>query len=564
MVFHPSSRGCLRLILVTTALLGLIGCHAGSSPAPKALDSGGIKLRDVAAEAGLNFAWPTPTRTPLDIAETIGAGCAFLDFNRDGWLDVLLVGDPGSALFLNDGKGRFRDATREVGLDQIRGPWHGVAVGDYDGDGWPDLLITGYHRSVLLKNVAGRKLRDVSREAGFQDTGWASSAGWADLDGDGDLDLVVGHYVKFGPGIKRLCLLGRGIESGCPPAEYQAEFPRLFRNDAGHLVDITRAAGIGSTQGKTLALGFCDYDNDGDLDFYLANDGTPGDLFTNLGKMKFRNDNFLNGTAMGSDQVSFMAGMGVDWGDFDNDGDFDLVVTNFANFDFSLFRNDPPTFAQASGPLGIAEVTRRPLGFGDKFVDLDNDGFLDLVFANGHVYDNIHTIDPTQEYRQPLIVMHNEAGKHFADISKRVGADVLKPLVGRGLAVGDFDNDGRPDLLVVDIGGVPLLLHNETAPSGHWLGVEAREPGRGRNGLGARVTVEGPGLHLVRDVTTASSYLSSSDPRVLFGLGANQQIDRITVRWSGGSETVVNHPELGRYVSVTSSGARAAAPALAP
>lgn len=531
----------------------LAGCRSGTTAAPSKLPST-IQLRDVAPEAGLTFRWSEQGPSPLDISQTIGAGCAFLDYDDDDWPDVLCVGDPVCGLFRNEKGAQFTDVTEASGLGAVRGKWRGVAVGDYDGDGLLDLLLTGFGRVALLRQKSPGKFVDVTATSGIDCAGWSSSAGFADLDNDGDLDLVVGRYVKFGPDEERLCRLGSGVLSGCPPARYRAMKSQLYRNDGGRFSDVSDGAGFLRCQGKTLALGFCDYDDDGDLDVYLANDGAPADLFTNLGGFKFRNDNFITGTAHGSDNVSFMAGMGVDWGDYDNDGDFDLAVTNFSNVDYSLFQNRPPVFKHVSAETGIAEATRKPLGFGERFVDLDGDGWLDLVFANGHVYDNVTDVDPSLTYRQPLIVMKNENGMSFREVTAHAGEDLKRTLVGRGLAAGDFDKDGRSDLLVVDYAGQALLLHNETKLPAAWLGVRLKEPGVGRNGSGAWIEVTTPTRRYRRQVTTACSYLSSSDPTVLVGLGDETEVESLTVHWLSGQVTRIGRPKLSTYLDITPAG----------
>lgn len=544
------------LIGLILAVAGTAGCNSDRG-LHQSWPVSAIRLRDVATEVGLTFRWPEQGPPPLDISQTIGAGCAFLDFDGDDWPDVLCVGEPVCGLFRNEGGVRFRDVTRDAGLDKLKGRWRGIAVGDYDADGRLDLLLTGYDRVALLRQVSKGKFAETTKASGINCPGWSSSAGFADLDNDGDLDLVIGRYVKFGNADERLCRLGSGVLSGCPPAKYQAYQSQLYRNDRGRFTDVSGPSGFLQCQGKTLALGFCDYDDDGDLDIYLANDGTPADLFTNLGRFKFRNDNFITGTAHGSDNVSFMAGMGVDWGDYDNDGDFDLAVTNFSNVDYSLFQNRPPVFKHVSAETGISEVTRKPLGFGERFVDLDGDGWLDLVFANGHVYDNVKDVDPTLSYRQPLIVMKNVNGASFREVTAEAGSDAQKELVGRGLAAGDYDRDGRPDLLVVDYAGQVVLLHNESTAQGSWLGLRLAEPGTGRNGGGAWAEVKTPTRTYRRGVTTTSSYLSSSEPSLLFGLGEGDRVESVTVHWLSGQVTRVENPKLSHYLNVIPTGVEA-------
>jgi hypothetical protein len=469
--------------------------------------------------------------------DSFGAGCGFLDFNQDGRPDVVTVGTPGIRLFLGAEGGRFTDASAALGLLGYRGHWTGLAVADVDGDGWPDLLVTGFKRLLLLRNLQGKRVSEVTAQAGLDGANWGrwgASAGFADLDGDGDLDLVLTNYVRLGPNYRWTCEFAPGVVSGCPPREYDPEYSRVFRNDGGRFTNVTVEAGCNTTHGKTLVVAFCDYDGDGRVDFYLGNDGTPSDLLHNLGGFHFRNVGIETGAAFGATGQPTSA-MGADWGDYDRDGRFDLVATAFSDEEYSLLHQEQGLFRVVSERVGLGLPTFKPLGFGAKFLDVDNDGWLDLHFANGHVYDNVHLIDPGSEYAQPMMLFRRRPDGTYEDIAGTAGPGFATPMVGRGSAVGDYDGDGREDLLVVDLEGRLQLYHNETRNANHWLRVELRSA-RGGNRLayGARLELRQGAALLLRQVAPASSYLSSSDPRVHFGLGDSAAIDSLRVRWPSG------------------------------
>jgi enediyne biosynthesis protein E4 len=511
----------------------------------------GIRFEEVASRSGVVYRWNPKPRRPLRNRDAFGAGCAFVDFNNDGLQDIMLAGDPHCALFLNTGGGTFTDASAPSGLRAFTGPWTGCAWGDYDGDGWQDLLITGYHRLLLLRNEKGTRLSDVTARTGLSPHNWGnwgSGAGFMDLDADNDLDLVLLNYVVSKPGIKEYCELEPGVLSGCPPSQYQPEFGRLFRNDGGkHLVDVTARSGFQRTHGKGLVVGFCDADDDGRIDFYVGNDGTPAEFMRNLGKLWFRNIGLENGTAYGEMPGHSLAAMGVDWADYDRDGRMDFAVSAFSDESYELFHNDGAAmFSHTGGPMGIAGITFKPLGFGTKFADVDNDGWSDLIFANGHVYDNATGIDPLTSFRQPLMLLQNQQGRRYVDLAPVLGPPLTDPLLGRGLATGDYDNDGLVDLLVVDFEGTPRLLRNRSTVPGNWITLDLR--GRGRNlfAYGAQVSATKDSERWTGQVSPGSSYLSSSDHRVHFGLGPHEKLENVEIRWPDGERQAFRELRAGR------------------
>jgi hypothetical protein len=476
-------------------------------------------------------------------------------------LDVLLVG-PRLALFRGDGRGRFADVSRATGIDTLSGQFLGCAVGDYDNDGFADLYISGYRTGRLLQNRRGRAFKDVTQAAGLTPQPWGSSCGFADLDRDGRLDLFVANYLKFGPDPLRY--KQRCEPLTCGPEHYVQELPAFFRNHGGgRFEDASRTSGARPTAaGKGLGVAFADYDDDGDQDVILANDQMPGDLFHNDGSARFVNRGILSGTAFGPDCAPH-GGMGVDWADYNNDGRLDAVVTTYAGQPTSLYRNEGKGLfydvASCPGPpnAGIGKPTQPYVGFGAKWLDFDNDGWPDLLIANGHVDNKVAQKYPDKSYRQPTQAFRNvgttgpEGEVRFADVSDALGAALQRPIVGRGLASGDFDNDGRIDALVIDDDGPVLLLHNQGGAVGNWIGLKLIGSGRSnRDALGARVTLEAGGRTQVREVQTAGSYLSASDSRVHFGLGKATGVGRITVRWPDGQVQTLAGLAPNRYHTI--------------
>lgn len=528
---------------------GTAPARTGSTPAPHA-----VRFTDMAQRAGLRFAWKPNPKRPLRVLDTFGCGCAFLDFDQDGLLDILLVGEPRSALYRNVDGQRFEDISQQVGLHRHTALWKGCAVGDFDGDGYPDILLTAYRRLLLLANARGKTLRDVTQAVGLppdNHLNWGSSAGWMDLDGDRDLDLVVLNYVVFNEKTPQLCELTPGVKSGCPPQTYQPEFGRLYRNDGGVFRDVTKSAGFSDANGKGLVVGFADFNNDGRVDFYVGNDGTPAELMENLGGLRFRNVGQESGVAFGAVAGQAIAAMGVDWADYNRDGRLDFAVTGFEGEAYCLYANEGQgLFRVVSDETGITEPTFRPLGFGTSFLDVDNDGYPDVVFANGHVYDNVDQITPGMTFRQPLMLFHNEQGRRFTDIAPRLGEPWTRPIVGRGTARGDYDNDGRMDLLVVDYEGAPLLLHNETDTGNHWLQVRARGLGRNREGYGLRATARSGAQTWVGEISPAASYLSTSAPRIHLGLGKVARLDSLTLRWPSGATSTLKDVAADQMLTV--------------
>jgi len=535
------------LALGAGALL-LSGCqHVGDgSPAPSAAlsplsasvpaSSSPIRFVDVAEKAGLQYQWTIPGKRPVNILQTIGNGGAFLDYNNDGKLDILLVGSR-LALYQGLGQGRFADVTHSVGLDTLKGHFIGCAVGDFDNDGFEDVYVTAYQGGVLLHNDHGARLVDITRSAGIAPQPWGTSAIFVDINNDGKLDLYVGNYVQFGPSQPQLCP-DNGEMVSCSPNFYSPLKGALYLNNGSKFTDATRAWNALNISGKTLGIAAANFDGSGRQSILLANDEVAGNLLANDGK-RFTDIGVANGTAYGANGEVY-GGMGADWGDYDGDGLLDLFVSTYRNQVKQIYRQDAGHgFTDRSVSLGVAAPTRPYVAFGVKWLDADNDGWLDLMIANGHVVDNIARVDHDATFREPTQFLHNEGGKRFVDESaSALTGDAGKPILGRGLATGDYDDDGKVDALVIDSDGKPLLLHNETPQTGHWLEIRLIGTHSNRDGIGALVTVAAGGRPLLRACTTGGSYLSASDRRIHVGMGSATTAETISILWPDGHKDI--------------------------
>ena len=494
---------------------------------------------DVAHERGLNYQWPDQPR-PMKAIDAFGAGCAAFDCDDDGWQDILLIGDPHPSLFHNTGGGQFEDVTKGSGLAAVDADWTGCAIGDYDADGLLDVLLTGYRRLALYRNLGGLRFEEATAAAGldpFNNQYWGSSAGFMDLDGDRRLDLVILNYVVFGPESQQYCEYAPGVKSGCGPRTYPPQRGQIWRNTGASGFELVPdVQGMRDTQGAALVLGFTDLDGDGRMDFYIGNDGLAADLMHNQGGMRFKNIAFEAGVSL-SDNALALSAMAADWADFDRDGLLDLFVTNWQGSPFVIFRAlGQNLFIDCSRQTDLAQITRTRMGFGGKWVDFENDGWPDLFIVNGHVYDNVNQIKSDVQYRQPILLLSNSNGHKFVDVVPALGAQVQRPMVGRGSATADFDNDGLVDLLAVDFEGPVMLLQNRTATKNHWLTLDLRGASPNIFAYGARVVGRAGGQSWIGEVSPASSYLSSSDPRIHWGLGEVTRLETLTIRWPAGEE----------------------------
>ena len=542
------------LVALTVTLTGCITAPKEPDTAPLPPPSQAPALfREVSGQVGLAFQWGHEGRSPLTILDTAGGGAAFLDYDNDGNLDPLLIGSKVT-LFHNEGERGFRDMTTLSGLN-VTGALMGCAIGDIDNDGFNDICITGYKTLRIYRNVRGTgQFEDVTTQSGLQlqtPNDWNTSAGFADLDGDGWLDLVVCRYLDFTAKSKQYCEYpdptGKQISTACPPLYYPSQSARMFRN-RGKGVFEEKTSQLPTPHGSSLGIGFADYDDDGRMDFYIANDAQPGDLYHNEGNFHFTNEGVRSGTGYNQEGHE-QAGMGVDWGDYNQDGKLDLVVTTFDNEPKSLYRNlGQGAFAYSSFNVGIGDITKSRLAFGVCWLDYLNSGYPGLIMANGHVQDAIGKIRPPATYAQPLSLFRNQEGKAFQVVTTEGGEALQKPIVGRALAVGDYDNDGRMDVLIADAEGRPLLLHNESKEPSSWIGFRLKS--KGRSAIGARVTLKTDKGVRVAESQSCRSYLSACDTRVHFGLGSTQNITQATVRWADGKSQTVSAPQLNQYTTI--------------
>jgi len=497
------------------------------------------------------------------LPESSGPGCAFLDFDNDGWMDVYLVNSgkcdfftPSTplrnALYKNNRDGTFTDVTEKAGVSG-GGYGQGVAVGDYDGDGFPDLYVTQYGRSILYHNNGDGTFTDVTEKAGVAAPGWSSSAVWFDYDNDGRLDLFVGRFVDFSKEINKPCGIHEdGRRHYCIPKVYTPMPSWLFHNNGdGTFTDVSKESGIAGHLGKAWGVVATDVNNDGRMDLFVANDTLRNFLFVNRGNGKFEEIGEAAGIAY-SNEGRGRSGMGVDSADYDQDGYMDLFVANLDREMYSLYRNNhDETFDDNAGRTGIAAATRLMSGWGLKFFDFDKDGELDLFLANGNPDDLIEQLKPQVTYEEPPLLFRN-TGKSFENISQQAGPIFAQRLSARGLAVGDFNNDGSIDVLISVNNGAPILLRNNAAPENHWLGVKLVGTKTNPDAVGARITYQAQDLRRTRMKVGGGSYLSDHDPRIVLGIGKRTTIDWLEVTWpqpSGKTERFINLP-LDRYITI--------------
>jgi hypothetical protein len=499
------------------------------------------------------------------LPESMASGCAFLDYDNDGWMDVFLVNTgpcdffqpdagirPRNALYRNNRDGTFTDVTAKAGLEGVAFGM-GVAVADYDGDGFPDLFVTAYGRNTLYHNNGDGTFTDVTVKAGLQDPTWSTSAAWFDYDNDGKLDLFVCSFVEYAGDSKYLCGNNRvGKHYYCIPRLFKGRTSKLYHNNGdGTFAEVGHLTEIGKKLGKSHGVVATDINNDGWVDLFVANDTEPNFLFVNRGGGRFEEIGFPAGVAY-SDAGRPRSGMGVDSADYNNDGKLDLFVANIDHEYFSIYRNDgDSSFSDQANESGIGPATRLLSGWGLKFFDYDNDGNLDLILSNGHPDDMVEVDSPGVSYQEPLLLFHGD-GQKFENVSAQAGPAFQKMWSARGLAVGDFDNDGGLDVLINNNGGAPLLLHNEVGRRNHWVGI--RLIGRTCNidGVGAWIRWGFSGQKRSRMKTAGGSFLSSHDPREVLGVGQAKQLDFLEIQWpkpSGKTETLTDVP-LDRYITI--------------
>jgi enediyne biosynthesis protein E4 len=561
------SRITRRQIAKRLAILGGLA-PLGFSPGPTrsaiASQTSNVSFLDVAPAAGIQFQHDNAATAEKYLIETMGGGCGWIDYDQNGLFDLYLVNSAATkiykpqkplrgALYRNNGDGTFTDVTERAGVGAEGLFGMGVAIGDYDNDGFPDLLVLGYGRCILYHNNGDGTFTDVSKKAGVENPGrWASSAAWFDYDNDGRLDLVIANYVDWTPETNHYCGdKGAGMRSYCHPDVYHGQAPTLYRNNGdGTFTDVSKASGVGAKPGNGLGVVTFDYDNDGWQDIFIANDNMPNFLFHNNRDGTFTETAYLAGVAVSGDGHS-EAGMGVDAADTTGSGRMDLIVTHLDQQLGRLYRNlGEMGFEDATFSSKLSYATFKYSGFGTCFLDYDNDGWRDLFIANGHVLDNVAKYRPDITYAEPKLMMRNTGGGILENVSDRLGPDLMRPRVSRGAAAGDFDNDGDVDLLISNNGETAQLLRNDGGNANHWLEILLIGTKSNRDGVGARLKVTAGDLVLYDQRKGGGSYQSAPDPRLHFGLGQKTKVDSVEIQWPSGTVTRLRDLPADKIIAV--------------
>ena len=517
-----------------------------------------VIFEDITQKSGITWVHNNAQSDARHLPETVGAGCAFIDYDNDGWMDIVFVNSGSSdfftptkplsnALYRNNHDGTFTDVTTKAGLSG--GSFGmGVAVGDYDGDGFQDLYITGYGRNSLFKNTGKGTFVDVTDKAGVAAPGWSTCAVWFDFDNDGKLDLFVSSFVHYDRSLNVLCADDQNRRYYCIPRHYKPRPSHLFRNNGdGMFTDVSTETGIASYPGKSFGAVATDVNNDSWLDLFVANDTMPNFLFINKGGKKFEEVGLAAGVAF-SQAGRARSGMGVDAADYDGDGWQDLFVANIDYEFFSLYHNEKDvTFTDE--PREIAAATQLLSGWGLRFFDYDNDGDPDLMLVNGHPDDFVEMHNARVKYKEPLVLFLN-TGEQFKNVSQNSGAVFSRDFSGRGMATGDFDNDGDLDVLVSNNGEAPLLLRNDGGNKNNWLGLSLVATKSNPAAVGTLITWQAGTLKRSRLKTGGGSYLSSHDPREILGVGSATKVDSVEIRWPSGKVDRLTNLPVNNYVKV--------------
>ena len=524
-----------------------------------------ISFKEMAVEMGLNFVHDHGGTDQKFYVETMGSGCALLDYDNDGDLDVFFLQGaplPGwkkkstlrNQLFRNDGN-QFTNVTRESGLgDTSYGI--GCAAADYDNDGDTDLYVTNFGPDILYRNEGDGTFADASYAAGISNPLWSASAAFFDADNDGWLDLFVSNYVEYSLEKNPWCGDQRKDQRAyCDPDVFMGISDVFYHNNGdGTFSDMSEKSNVIKGKGKGLGVIPADFDNDGDMDVYVANDKVMNNLFINDGTGVFKEDALFAGVGF-NENGQAEAGMGVDFADYNRDGWLDLFVTNFSGESNTLYRNDKNGFlTDVTFAAGLGQPSLEVLGFGTNFVDLDLDGWEDIFVANGHVIDNIELFNPDYTHAQRKQVFMNRGDGTFIDKTSEIGGALLEPQVGRGAAFGDIDNDGDIDVVISNNNGQASLLINEGPPKNNWIGLLLEGRLYNLDAIGARVTVTSSGGSQIATVNPAASYLASNDKRLQFGLGSQTVVNEISIQWPGGGVDRIENIEGNRYYLIQPGG----------
>jgi hypothetical protein len=537
----------LVLLAALCSLLALKSLAAQS--AKKQNDSIPVKFTDIRKQSGITFLQDSTQTEEKLYLETMGTGVAWLDYDQDGLMDLYFVQSGPtdlykpdhpmrSALYHNNGDGTFTDVTEKAGVAAENHYGQGVAVGDYDNDGYPDIYVTGYGSAILYHNNGDGTFTDVTKKAGVGDEGnWSTSAAWIDYDKDGYLDLVVTNYIEWSPKNNLWCGEHRpGYRSYCHPGNYKGQKTKLYHNNHdGTFSDVSDSSGVGKPEAKGMGVVVADFNNDGWPDIAIANDTWPNFLFINKHDGTFQDVSFISGLAA-SEDGRYEAGMGIDAADVDGDGWQDVYITHL---DFELNRlyhnNRDGTFTDVTFSSGIGNKAILLSGVSMKFLDYDNDGWPDILQLNGAMVDNVQLYHSEVTYKEPLLMFHNLGKGQFEKIADgALGPDFSRPIAGRGLATADFDNDGDIDVVINNRGDYPSLLRNDGGNANHWLEVLLIGTKSNRDGVGASLKITAGDFVHVEQSKGGMSYMSASDPRILFGLGKHTKIDSLEITWPSG------------------------------
>ncbi len=559
------THGLRQICVGATVLLVVVLLGSCVADVPGSSKQDGL-FRDVTDPSGLSFVHINGGTGRKYLPEIMGSGGCTLDFDGDGLMDLYLVQSgqlpgaghrgprPVNRLYRNQGNGRFEDVTESSGAGDA-GYGMGAVAGDFDNDGDPDIYVVNFGPDVLLRNDGDGTFTDVTRQAGIDSPLWGSSAAFVDADRDGDLDLYVANYVDFTLEKHIDCgTPSKGVLRYCHPDVYEMAPDVFFRNKGdGTFEDATETSGILDSSGKGLGVVAADFTNDGWPDIYVANDSTPNFLFENLGDGTFREVGLVLGVGYNEEGLT-EAGMGSDAGDVNGDGYLDIVVTNLSTETNALYLGGPAEFKYHTRQSGLYAGSYLPVGFGTDLLDLDNDGDLDLLVTNGHVIDNIELIDDTQTFRQPSQVFWNGGEGGFVEGSPHLIGDIAEPRVGRGTIRVDFDNDGRLDVVITCNHDSARLFRNVLDTQNAWIGFLLEGRTGNADAVGARVTVESAAGSMIAERTAGSSYQTSSDPRLHFGLGRESRAERVVVQWPTGNTQVFEGLPAGHYYRLTEGG----------
>ncbi len=563
LMFAVSARTAIASTLLQALLIAQTAgqAHSVASPPPPGARTqichGRIvpKLVDVTKAAGIQFVHLASPEKKY-ILESMSGGVLVIDYDRDGWPDIYFTNAPTvemalhgqkarATLYHNNHDGTFTDVTTKAGVETPCFAMGG-AVGDYNNDGWPDMYITCLGGNILYRNNGDGTFSDVTKQAGVADGRWSTGAAFGDYDGDGFVDLMVTNYVDFKlndlPGFgKAATCKYRGIDVQCGPRGLKGAGDSLFHNNRdGTFTDVSKTAGVNDPDGYFgLGVVWADFNNTGRPDIYVANDSTPNFLYRNDGAGKFTEIGLESGTAVSADG-SEQGSMGVAVADYNHTGLLSIYVTNFADEYNTLYENQGKwDFRDVSYDAGVALASLPWVKWGDAFVDFDNDGWADLVAVNGQVYPQVDSIPSGARYRQPKTLYLNERNGTFCDATEQAGSALMEPRISRGLATADFDNDGSVDLVVSDLDGAPMLLHNRGIAGAHWVTFELAGTKSNRLAFGARITITAGGVTQMDEIHSGGSYLSQNDLRLHFGLADAKKVDSVEIRWpSGKRETL--------------------------